>query len=193
MTTRERLLQAAVAVGARDGWGGVTTRAVASQAQVNPGLVHYHVGSVAALRREAVRYALVTIAEQAMADLGAASGPEEALRGLTAGITVAPGAATADATAYLYEGFLAAARDAELRTLLAEAVAGFRDRVAQWVDVTTAGAPDRPDPAAVAVVLTAAIDGLYLHRLLDGRLDVSVAVGPLARMVGPTAGDGGAP
>lgn len=189
MTTRDRLLQAAVAVGARDGWGGVTTRAVAAQAQVNPGLVHYHVGSVTALRREAVRAALATVAEQTMADLTAASDPRDAVRTLTAAITDTPGTATAEATAYVYEGFLAAARDAELRAILAEAVADFRTSLAQWVDRTTQGVPDRPDPAAVATVLTAAIDGLYLHRLLDERLDVAATTGLLARLVGPGEDD----
>lgn len=39
---REALLDAAVTVIAEQGWGGVTVRAVAEQAQVSPGTVTYH-------------------------------------------------------------------------------------------------------------------------------------------------------
>lgn len=179
--TRDRLLRAAVTVGARDGWGGVTTRAVATEAQLNPGLVHYHVGSVGALRREAVRTALDVVAAGALADLEDAADPADALRRILASVVgPVPGQ---EATAFVYEAFLAAPRDAELRALLADVVSAFRLRVAAWVDRVTAGTADRPDPVHVATVLVAAIDGLYLHRLLDDHLDVGVAVGPLARLV----------
>ncbi len=52
-STSERLAAAAVQLIAEDGWAAVTTRRVAERAGVNQGLVHYHYGSVAALRREA--------------------------------------------------------------------------------------------------------------------------------------------
>lgn len=52
--TRDRLLAATRTVIAAEGWGAVTTRRVAEVAGVGAGLVHYHAGSVAALRRDAV-------------------------------------------------------------------------------------------------------------------------------------------
>ncbi|MFI9415208.1 TetR/AcrR family transcriptional regulator [Nocardia gamkensis] len=44
--TRARLMAAAIELIATQGWGAVTTRMVAEQAGVRPGLVHYHFASV---------------------------------------------------------------------------------------------------------------------------------------------------
>lgn len=183
--TRERLLRAAVVVGARDGWGGVTTRAVAAEAGVAPGLVHYHVGSVAALRRDALGHALAGVADVATAGLADARDAATAVAAMVAPVA---GSGPHDPTVtYVHEAFLASARDDEVRTLLAGALGEFRSAVAAWVDARTADVPGRPDPGAVATVLAAVVDGLYLHRLLDERVDVDGVVGPLARLA-----DGGA-
>lgn len=48
--TRDRLLAAPRTVIVAEGWGAVTTRRVAEVAGVGAGLVHYHAGSVEALR-----------------------------------------------------------------------------------------------------------------------------------------------
>jgi len=52
--TRARLLEAAASLVAEQGWGSVTTRAVAERAGVNQALVHYHFRNMDNLLREAV-------------------------------------------------------------------------------------------------------------------------------------------
>ncbi len=52
--TRGRLLSASAELIVERGWSAVTTRAVAERAGVNQALVHYHFGSISALRSESV-------------------------------------------------------------------------------------------------------------------------------------------
>ena len=56
--TRQRILRATVALMAEIGIDRVRTRTIAERADVNPALVHYHFGSVAALVLEAAEDAL---------------------------------------------------------------------------------------------------------------------------------------
>lgn len=182
--TRERLLAAAVVVGGRHGWGGITTRAVAAEAGVQPGVVHYHLGSVARLRREAVARALSELARESIDALSSIEDPAAALVALVPAMVGAPG----EQAAMVHEAYLAASRDPEVRALLADALTAVRSDLARWVDAVTAGRPGRHDPAAVATALAATLDGLYLHRLLDPDLDVAAAARPLAALLGERPG-----
>ncbi|WP_250444512.1 TetR/AcrR family transcriptional regulator [Actinotalea sp. C106] len=169
-TTRERLVAAAVAVGARAGWGGVTTRSVAAEAGVRQGLVHYHFASVDDLRRTAVTTVLDDLERDVLQQMGAgrsAEGgapPAVALHDAVLSL-LAPTPAEADATVFIHEAFVAARRDDALREELGATIRRFRSVVGTWLE-EVAPTSDGPDRHAVATLLVAAVDGLYLHRAL---------------------------
>jgi hypothetical protein len=85
-------------------------------------------------------------------------------------------------TAFL-ETYLAATRDPALHADVAVVLTGFRDRMADWL-----AGHGVADPAAVATVLGAAVDGLVLHRGLDPRLDQASVAAVLGRLVDRTDG-----
>lgn len=175
--TRRRLLSAAASTIASRGWGGVTTRKVAASAGVNQALVHYHFGSIDALRREAALDVLVR----------EVSGPTLALveePSITDGLRRCVGAVAemdprSDEALVLYEAMLAAVRDDELRAMLGSALEAFRDLVAGRI-----AAAGGSDPAAAAAVLAAALDGILLHRLVTPDLDTECMAGPLVASLG---------
>ncbi|MEV0622646.1 hypothetical protein AB0I81_55665 [Nonomuraea sp. NPDC050404] len=57
------------------------------------------------------------------------------------------------------EAYLAATRDDELRGQIGGLVGEFRQQFGRWLDTHCV-----PEPEATAAVLTAALDGLLLHR-----------------------------
>lgn len=61
-TTRDKLIQAAIAVVARDGIEKASVKAIAAAAEISPGLVHYHFSS-----KEAVLEAALADASEAFA------------------------------------------------------------------------------------------------------------------------------
>ncbi|WP_225729340.1 MULTISPECIES: TetR/AcrR family transcriptional regulator [unclassified Nocardia] len=179
--TRDRLMDAAVELIAERGWGAVTTRMLAERAGLRPGLVHYHFNSVndllidAALRM--ARRLGASVLDGALTQSGAAG-----VRYLLDAIELYT-AADVD-TRVFSEMLLAATRYERLQHGLGEVLREFRAAVATWLDGAV------PDPAATAVVLTAALDGLILHRLIDPRLGESGVDGPLRRLTG-LSDDGG--
>lgn len=164
--TRERLLSAAAELIGEVGWNAVTTRMVADRAGVASGVVHYHFSSVSDLLVEAsTRVAAALLAETA-AQLRARADLDVLLGQL----------ATYDgrdpASLLMAEMYLAATRLPDLRERIRDMIVGFRAEVAEWLrQLGHTG-----DPAAAAVLITAAIDGLILHRGIDPELDL----GPLA-------------
>lgn len=157
------------------GWGAVTTRLVAERAGVNAALVHYHFSSVPdLLSAAALRFAeqMLTEAADVLRSAELAEGVDRMLADL------ARYTGTDSDSLLLAEAFLAAHRLPELRSALAVLVADFRGRVADWL--RGAGVKDAD---AVALLLSAAIDGLVLHRGLDESVDFRAAAGPLRRLV----------
>ena len=63
--TRAKLVSAAVEEIADRGWKGARTRSIAERAGVNPGVVHYHFGSMEDLLLEAVASTFAAITEVA--------------------------------------------------------------------------------------------------------------------------------
>lgn len=170
--TRERILAAAMEAIARFGWGDVTTRRVAELAAVNPALVHYHFGSMARLRREAVTAALVEEVGGPAAALVDEESVAEGVRACLAAVsTLDP---EAPAAVVLSEAMLASARDDELRVLLRDALVEFRALLAQRI----ASAGGR-DPVASATLVAAALDGVVLHRIADPELRGTALSEPL--------------
>lgn len=159
-------MQAATELVAEVGWGSVTTRAVAAKAGVNPGVVHYHFASVPALLREATLDAAYHVFVQPFDLLGQIDDLGDGLRLMT---TAANAIDPRDPSGlFLYEAFLAAARDDEMRRAFAEMLDGVRTRVARWLERVA----HVEDPAATAAVLAAVLDGYILHRTIDDGVEM---------------------
>ncbi|WP_394620480.1 TetR/AcrR family transcriptional regulator [Lentzea sp. JNUCC 0626] len=174
--TREQLIDAAAQLVGEVGWGAVTTRLVAERAGVNPALVHYHFSSVSdLLSTAALQFATRILAESA--DAVRAVAPAEGVERIFADLARFTG--TDPESLLLAEAFLAAHRLPALRDGLSALVVDFRARIADWL--RAAGVPDAD---AVALLLSASIDGLVLHRALDPSVDFGVVAGPLRRLVG---------
>ncbi|TDQ52449.1 TetR/AcrR family transcriptional regulator [Actinorugispora endophytica] len=183
--TRRRLVEAAVELIPEVGWGAVTTRLVAERAGVRPGLVHYHFDSVSdLLGTAAVEFAEAALAAP-MRSLRAAPDPAAGVARLMEALEVYSG--HDPGSLLITEAYLAATRDAALRTALADMLDRFRADAARWLD-----GHGVPDAEACAVLLCALVDGIVLHRGLAGTPGVQDLMGPLSRLVAaPAAGDDG--
>ncbi|MGH8866375.1 MAG: TetR/AcrR family transcriptional regulator [Actinomycetes bacterium] len=176
--TRARLLRAAQEVIAGQGWGGVTTRAVADTAGLNAGLVHYHFGSVDALRRQAVRGCLDELVTASLSRLRAVDESRSAGRGL-GDVLATMQRREPQATVVLFEAFLASLRDPGLREELGAMLRASRVELAGWLGTR----PGVRDPDALAGLVVAALDGAYLHRLVDPDVDPATLLDPLGRLL----------
>ncbi len=176
---RERLAAAAVSVIAESGWRSATTRRVAERAGVNPGLVHYHYRSIAALRREAVLGAMAVTFEPAMVSLSEAGEIEEAVRGAIEAIRqIEPNRPEARVS---LEAMLEAQRDSELRGQLLAMLGEFRAVLEERLRERFSGS--RLDAGAAAVVIAALLDGLALHLAIDPDTDLASAGAELISML----------
>jgi AcrR family transcriptional regulator len=110
---RERLLTAASELIVERGWSAVSTRVLAERAQVGAGLVHYHFTSLNALLNEAALAVMTTVAEQTLGQLEGTT-PQEGLDLALAALDAYPG--DDPASTLFVEAYLAAGRDAELRS-----------------------------------------------------------------------------
>lgn len=175
--TRERLLDAAAALIAEVGWGSVTTRLVAERAGVQAGLVHYHFSSLPALRTEAAVRVARRVLDEALMVLTTAPDVPSGIDRLLAALQ--PYTGTDPASLLMVEALLASTREERLRGELAAVLADARAAVAGWL--SQHGRLAQAD--ATAVVLTAALDGLVLHRAVDPSLDLASLGGPLRRLL----------
>lgn len=172
--TRARLVQAAAALIAEDGWTAATSRAVAARAAANNALVHYHFGTIEGLRRAALRQVLERELLDAVQVITAApdtlSGLLETIRQLTSGQELT----TAQGYRVLAEALNRAVRDEAVRRDLATGLTEFRAGLtARLTEEQRAGRVRADLPAhTVSVLLTALIDGLLLHAMADPALDV---------------------
>ncbi|WP_375128586.1 TetR/AcrR family transcriptional regulator [Nonomuraea sp. GTA35] len=179
--TRQRLLDAAVALVPEVGWGGVTTRLVAERAGVAPGVVHYHFASVTDLLVAAGLGFTSGLLDLLATELTARQDVGEAVDWLLGELSRYSG--TDPASLLVVEMFLAATRLPELREGLGEQVGRFRATVASWL----VERGYRGDPAAAAAMLAASVDGIMLHRALDPGLDPAALGGLLRAMFGKGA------
>lgn len=183
VTTRDRLLDATAALIAEVGWTAVTLRAVADRAEVNKGVVHYHFGSMDALRRAAALHALRALFGDVLEDLRAAPSTVDALRRLTGALAAVD--MDSPPAAVSVEAMLHAARDPllglEVRAMLVPFRATLRDRLEQDAAAGRVRAP--LDPDGVATALTALLDGLMLHAVVDRDLDIQAATDAIAALL----------
>ncbi|WP_405072018.1 TetR family transcriptional regulator [Kribbella sp. NBC_01510] len=182
LQARERLLSTAIELVPERGWSAVSTRILAERAGVSPSVVHYHFSSMPALLGEAVVTAMRGMLAEASALLEAAETPAEIVDRLVGSVDQYTGA---DPMSLLFvEAYLASTRDDDLRRQIVAEVDGFRSELA-------ASLANRGVPAAeaTAAVLSAAIDGLVLHRGLGAGPDTAASARLLRRLV--TDIDGG--
>ncbi|MEV4097841.1 TetR/AcrR family transcriptional regulator [Streptosporangium saharense] len=175
--TRQRLLDAAVALIGEVGWGGVTTRMVAERAGVAPGVVHYHFASVNDLLVEASTAfagALFGAVAHRLAEQPDIGSGLDWLLGELSGYT-----GTDPASLLIVEMYLAAGRHPELRDRLRAMIDDFRSHMASWLRVNG----HTGDTEAAAVLLAATVDGLVLHHSLDPAMDVAALAVPLRAML----------
>ncbi|TMR09130.1 TetR/AcrR family transcriptional regulator [Nonomuraea turkmeniaca] len=176
--TRQRLLDAAVALVPELGWGGVTTRVVAERAGVAPGVVHYHFASVTDLLIAAGTGFSGGVLDQMAGELTARADIGEGVDWLLGELACYSG--VDPASLLMVEMFLASTRLPGLRERLGGQIAGFRSRVASWL----AERGYQGDAEVAAAMLAAAVDGIMLHRALDPGLDIAALAGPLRAMFG---------
>jgi AcrR family transcriptional regulator len=191
-STRERIVQATVELMAEIGIDRVRTRAIAERAGVNPALVHYHFGSIAALVMEAAEHALLRELGPSIDVFVSAPTVQEGITAILEWIEQ-KGQRTPGAT-ILAEAMVKATRDPAFRRWTKQASRRFRSIILQRLE--TARANHEIDPSldieATAVLLAAALDGLLFHHLVDPRLDVKQTAGPITQMLG-TPGRASAP
>jgi AcrR family transcriptional regulator len=177
--TRERILQAAIELVAEVGADRLRTRAVAERAEVNPALVHYHFGSMAALVRAAEEKVVAEEAEPIVEALWREAGIQTAVQGVFDAIQQL-GEPT-PSIMVMNDIMARATRDPSARARARDMLAGFRvlirDRLAEAQRRREIG--PHVDIDAAAVMLAALLDGLGMHRLIDQSLDVRAVAGLL--------------
>lgn len=179
--TRARLLDATASVIVERGWGGVSTRVVAERAGVKPGVVHYHFGSVDELRRRAGVHALRAMIDPFLSVAAEMSPRQVVDAAVQASVQeYAPGT---DESTLVYEVMLATGRDPHLAQDLRHLLRRFRTVLADGIRRC------HPTPAAspevLAELISAAIDGLQMHLLVEAELDLAAHLAPLLDLLGP--------
>jgi AcrR family transcriptional regulator len=166
--TRAKILRATAELIAEQGWFGFSTREIAARAGVTQGIVSYHWRS----KDDLVRDAALTASAETLAPvydvLDQAPSVRVALGRLLELETVFRD--QPQLTLLLFETMLQAGRDPQLRLALAAMLRDFRTLLAGAI--ADEGAVE---PEATAAALTAALDGLFLHAVVDNQLDVHAA------------------
>jgi AcrR family transcriptional regulator len=156
---RERLLRAAAAVFARQGYDGTKIMDVVRESGLSTGAVYGRFRS----KNDLLREAIVTRSTHAAA--GGTEGLERVADFIAAGVTRTDAPLT-DAEALRLEAYVTARREPEVAAALAEANARFRARVAPLEEAArrdgTVG--DDIDPDAVVFLVRILHLGLLLHR-----------------------------
>jgi AcrR family transcriptional regulator len=174
--TRAKILQATAELIAESGWSGFSTREIAARAGVTQGIVGYHWRS----KDDLVREAALTASAQTLAPVFDALDQAPTVR-VALERLLEYAAAFRDQpqlTMLLFETMLQAGRDRPLRDALAEMLRDFRTRLAAVLADESAG-----EPEATAAALTAGLDGLFLHAVVDNQLDVHAAGAALLRLL----------
>ena len=183
--TPARLLEAAASLIAERGWGSISTRAVAERAGVNQALVHYHFGSMDALRREALLMKLEPVlrglAEELLDDRPFPDGVDRVMQALD------DFDLTSETGVLMAEALLQATRDERI----AEAVGGAIGSWTAMLEPRIETAQDRGvvradvDARALARILAATIDGFLVQRMADREADSAEVAATLNRLLAP--------
>lgn len=174
--TREALVAAGIALLAEGGWEAITTRAVATRADSNPGLIHYHFGGLGGLRLALAARASDEAIGPLVSALLRSADVAEAIDALQAGITdLVADDRRVRLAAELTAG---ASHDPELGAAFRENLREARSAIGDWVAARHPRWPaDRT--AGVAALVAALLDGLLLHRALDPHAPLPEALATL--------------
>ena len=182
--TRQRLIEATLLEIVDRGWGGVRTRGVAARAGVNNALVHYHFGSIDALRLEAAAAAFDRVKRQfggeAIASPGTVADMVTDLAEVIAHTRMDDPIWNA-----LLEVLVQVPREPALAAMTKDLLDGFRAAITHRLEAAVAAGelPGDLDAAGTAIALTAMLDGLALHAYVDDGLDVRRAGRAAASLV----------
>jgi AcrR family transcriptional regulator len=163
--TRRKILAATAELIAEAGWSGFSTRDIAARAGVTQGIVSYHWRSKDDLVREAALAATTEMFEpiaQALREDASVRDVFERSLAFVEAIRAEPAQ-----TLLLFETMLASTRDEQVRNSLGAMLHEFRVAFALALEREGAAAPE-----GLAAALTAALDGLFLHAVVDETLDV---------------------
>lgn len=172
-------MDAGIALLGREGWPGVSTRAVAERAGTNPGLIHYHFGGLAGLHAAIFRRAAELIIGPLATELLGAPDERAALETMRSLLARPPD--DEQAARLAAELIVGAMRDPALGEVLRDELRLARTQIADRLRQLHPGWPPAR-PAGVATLIAASIDGLMLHYMIDGALpvgDALAAVGDL--------------
>ena len=181
---REQLTDAGVTLLAEGGWPAVTTRAVADRAGAQVGLIHYHFGGLAGLHEAIARKAGDEVVTPVLDALLEAREPHVALETLR---ELVPATTGEGRTLRLAVELMAGAlRDPVLGEVLRDGLRQARARIGErlgelypsWSEARRTGA---------ATVVTAFLDGLMLHQVLDAALPADEAFAVLGELIGDRA------
>ncbi len=180
--TRLRLLRSAAELIAELGWGRVTTRAVAERAGLPHGAVSYHFRGKQELLTEAALHTF----DQAFPtdDLNALQTLPD-LAGLLEAWMGEQGASDPVVARVGIEAMLESERNPVLQERLAAMLKEFRSVVAEVARAAQqrGTAPADVSPEALATLLSAVGDGLFLHARMDPQLDLAGALGALRALL----------
>jgi len=162
---REALLNAAVRVVARGGLRKLTYRAVAQEAGVTHGLVVHHFGSRDALIEETLAHTVRASLNTSALEPGTGKVADFSA-GLSGMVTADP-----DTQAFQYELLLESRRRPELLPQTRALYDEYFGATQRELDRMLSSGADR----ALTRLVFAALDGLVLHQLVFGELDVTDA------------------
>lgn len=171
--TRDRLIEAAFAVVAREGLEAASVKTIAAEAGITPGLTHYHFPTKDALLEAALRRALEAYRQRLRARR-ATTAPADQLAAF-----FADARAGAEADADFFRVRLAFAAQALSHPHLAAVLRDMNAAAAEETALTFAAArgqdvPDERDKA-LAATLKATFDGLMLAWLTDPAFPLDAA------------------
>lgn len=182
--TRAAILRAAAALIGENGWGGVTTRAIAARAGVPHGAVSYHFQGKDDLLRQAAVSTTVEALAVPIAMVRSAGSVREVLEGTMA--WYASGALDDPSISLLLETARQASRDAAVREPFAEVLRTYRDALSDLAraDQERGDLAPGASPAGIAMAVAALTDGLILHLIADPALDAREAVRAVVDLLG---------
>ncbi|GAA4432718.1 TetR family transcriptional regulator [Georgenia halophila] len=183
---REDLERAGVALLAKGGWPAVTARGVAERAGTNAGLIHYHYGGLPELHRAVAVRATDVALRPLVERLVATDDVAAAVLGLLGAESDAP----EDEGRLTSELVAGAMRDEAVRAVVGDALRQVRTDLETWL-AAVEPSWTRSQRTGTAVALTALLDGLYLHRLVDDQIDLVATADALAMLLrrpGPANG-----
>lgn len=180
--TKAKLLRAAVEEIADKGWKGARTRSIAERAGVNPGVVHYHFGSMEDLLLEAVGSAFVSITEMAQQSIEA----DTVALGMDGMIDAIGEIDPSDPDwQVLMEALVQSARVPRLHELTVGILEQYRAAMIARLSagVESGELPSDTDTEGLALALMALLDGLGLYAFVNKDYDTARAGHALVALI----------